>query len=157
MEALGKYVLSITTAAMICAVVLSLSRGSSQKMMKLLCGIFLTFAVLRPITQINLEHWLDQITQTDLPSGQSIAAFGEESARDSIIQRIREETCAYILDKATQLGASLKVDVEVSKDAPYLPKRVTLWGAVSPYVRQQLEEMLAKDLGISKENQRWTG
>ena len=157
MEALGQYVISVTTASLICAVVLSLSSGVSKGVIRVLCGIFLTFAVLRPVVNVDLEQWLNRMVIAEEVTGDSVAAFGEEAARNSITQRIRDDTAAYILDKATQLGASLKVDVVLSEEAPYLPQRVTLWGTVSPYVRQQLEEILAKDLGIAKENQQWTG
>ena len=158
MEALGQYVISVVTASIICGILLTLSpKGMLQQGMKLLCGLFLTFSVLHPVMNLDLEYWLSQLTGAYDLEGKSVAALGTEYAVASISERIKEETEAYILDKAASLGVTLRVDVEVSSEEPFLPVSVTLWGAVSSYVREQLQEIITNDLGISKENQRWTG
>ena len=38
-----------------------------------------------------------------------------------------------------------------------LPTAVTLSGEASPYARRQIQAIIANDLGISKENQKWIG
>ena len=68
---------------------------------------------------------------------------------------IKAETEAYILDKASQLNVELSVEVTI--DEENIPTAVTLSGEVSPYARRQLQEIIESDLGIAKENQRWTG
>ena len=83
------------------------------------------------------------------------AAMGENLARDSMADIIKEETEAYILDKAADLHANLRVEVAVGEDN--LPAAVTISGEASPYARRQIQAMIANDLGISKENQKWIG
>ena len=83
------------------------------------------------------------------------AAMGENLARDSMADIIKEETEAYILDKAADLHANLHVEVIVGEDN--LPTAVTLSGEASPYARRQIQAIIANDLGISKENQKWIG
>ena len=83
------------------------------------------------------------------------AAMGENLARDSMADIIKEETEAYILDKAADLHANLHVEVTVGEDN--LPTAVTLSGEASPYARRQIQAIIANDLGIAKENQKWIG
>ena len=83
------------------------------------------------------------------------AAMGENLARDSMADIIKEETEAYILDKAADLHAKLHVEVTVGEDS--LPTAVTLSGEASPYARRQIQAIIANDLGIAKENQKWIG
>ena len=70
---------------------------------------------------------------------------------------IKGETEAYILDKAASLGVELEVDVLLEDMYPMAPKTVRLSGSVSPYVRNRLQNIIAEELGISKENQIWIG
>ena len=83
------------------------------------------------------------------------AAMGEKLARDSMADIIKEETEAYILDKAADLHVNLHVEVTVGEDN--LPTAVTLSGEASPYARRQIQAIIANDLGIAKENQKWIG
>ena len=75
--------------------------------------------------------------------------------RALLAQIISEQTEAYILDKAADLHANLHVEVTVGEDN--LPTAVTLSGEASPYARRQIQAIIANDLGISKENQKWIG
>ena len=88
-----------------------------------------------------------------MDDAEDAAAMGENLARDSMADIIKEETEAYILDKAADLHANLRVEVAVGEDN--LPAAVTISGEASPYARRQIQAMIANDLGISKENQKW--
>ena len=90
-----------------------------------------------------------------MDDAEDAAAMGENLARDSMADIIKEETEAYILDKAADLHANLRVEVTVGEDN--LPAAVTISGEASPYARRQIQAMIANDLGISKENQKWIG
>ena len=81
--------------------------------------------------------------------------MGENLARDSMAEIIKSETEAYILDTARSLQAEVTVEVSVNEEN--VPDSVTVSGAVSPYVRRQLQRIIESDLGIAKENQKWTG
>lgn len=157
MERLREYVISVTAAAIICGIVTGLSqKDSTQKMLKLVCGLFLAVTVVRPITRIDLTALTD-VSLISFSEAEEAAAMGENLSRNALAELIKEETEAYILDKAAERNVSLEAEVTVSGDSPPVPVSVTLSGAVSPYARQQLEQLITEDLGIAKENQRWTG
>jgi hypothetical protein len=47
--------------------------------------------------------------------------------------------------------------VTLSDELPPVPVEVRLSGDISPYIKTRLQSILEDDLGISKENQIWTG
>ena len=56
MDSIRQYLLSITAAAVICAIINALSgkKGTTSAVVKLLSGLFLTLSVISPL--LNLEH-----------------------------------------------------------------------------------------------------
>ena len=155
MEALRQYALSIVTAALICAVISGfIQNNKSKEMIRFLCGVFLTVTVLSPVCKIDLHKIFDQLTPQALHTselvehGQTLA----DKAREDIII---EELNAYILDKAAALGAEVEVTVCLNENS--IPVSAEICGNTSPDIRRQLSELLYWDLGITKENQLWTG
>lgn len=121
---------------------------------KLICGLFLAYTVLSPISRVDFSN-LPDFSLGYMGDAEDAAAMGENLARDSMADIIKEETEAYILDKAADLHANLHVEVTVGEDN--LPTAVTLSGEASPYARRQIQAIIANDLGIAKENQKWIG
>ena len=76
-------------------------------------------------------------------------------AADMVADIIRESTAAYISDKASVLGASVNVKVELDNDMVSRPSRVTVIGNLSPYVKKPLSTYIQKELGISEDAQIW--
>lgn len=121
---------------------------------RMLVGIFMMFTIISPLTHVrigSIEDWLEHSRM----DAQSAVAQGEKLAQDALRQRIQEHTEAYILNKARQLGVQLQVQVTVSNDSIPTPTEVCLVGAVSPHAKAKLQQILAEDLGIPKENQLW--
>lgn len=155
MEMLRQYVISVAAAAMICGVVTSLFQtGTAKEVVKLICGLFLAFTVLSPVSKLDFSELTDFRFSYSEDAAEA-AALGENLAQESMADIIKAETEAYILDKAEALNAVLTVEVTVSEEN--LPMAVKLSGEVSPYARQQLQAIIQTDLGIAKENQQWTG
>ena len=153
MEALRQYVISVVAAAMLCGVVIRLfPQGSAKQVGKLICGLFLAYTVLSPVSRVDFSR-LPEFSLQCMEDGEEAASMGENLARDSLADIIKEETEAYILDKAADLHAN--VTVEVVLDGESLPASVTISGEASPYARWQLQSLIESDLGISKENQKW--
>lgn len=154
MEALRQYIFSVTAAAVICAVITHISTGAgkSSAIIKLLCGLFLTFAVIRPIADIQFEELSDYTLSISDDAQEAIHA-GEDFASGALSAVIKQETEAYILDKASSLGADVGVDIVLDNDA--IPKEVYLTGDISPYAKQKLQQFLSQELGIAKEYQIW--
>lgn len=157
MEGLRQYAVSVVSAALICGIVSSMSSGgASKEILRLLSGIFLAFAVLVPIARVDLGK-LELPDLLDASDASSISQEGVDTARKSMASLIQAHTEAYIVDKATALHASLTAQVTVSDDEIPIPVAVRLTGAVSPHVRRQVEDFIQEDLGIARENQKWTG
>lgn len=156
MEALREYVLSVVSAAILCGMVCSISgtKGSTGAVLKLVSGLILTFAVIRPIAQVRLEE-LTLFTADLALEAEAASAMGEEIYKEYVSEIIKEETEAYILDKAQSLNAALTVDVRL--DAQNIPEEVTVSGQFSPYAKQKLQSIIETELGIPKERQIWIG
>ncbi len=153
--ALKEYLLSVTAAALVCALVRRLlaGKGSAEAMGKILAGIFMILTALTPLTQFRLPELLELPFSGD---SQAAVAHGEELAQKELAAGISDRVEAYILEKAAAMGAYLTVDVVLSHDPIPVPVKVCLQGSISPYARQKLQTMIQTDLGINKENQVWT-
>ena len=148
-------VISVTAAAMICAVVMSFLRdGQAGQLLKLICAVVLTMAVLRPLARVDVGNF----EMPDLPdggSGREAARSGEEMARQTRARLIKEQTEAYILEKADDLGMTLQVEVEMGQWEPPVPIAVRLTGEAPDYLRRLLSQIIRQELGIEKEDQEW--
>ena len=155
MEALRQYVISVTAAAMLCGIVTGLfPPGSGKRIAKLICGLFLAYTVLSPISRVDFST-LPDFSLRCMDDAQAAVTAGENLARKSTAEIIKEETEAYILDKAADLHTSLTAEVTIGEEN--LPESVTISGEASPYARRRLQTIIESDLGISKENQQWIG
>ncbi len=154
MESMKAYLFSVICASVACAIVGSITagKGTNGALMKLICGIFLVFTMLSPVTSLKMDA-LSIFTSDLRENAASAAAVGRSITEESMDAIIKSETEAYILDKAAILDAQLTA--EVTLDAQHKPASVTLCGTVSPYVRYRMESILEEDLGIKKENQQW--
>lgn len=158
MDALRQYILSITVAAILCGLVLSIApKGQFQGILKLVCGVFLALLVMEPITRLDPQQIVSRFTGNWDTEGEAAAAFGEEAARDSMASYIKREAEAYILDKAQSLGFSVEAEVVVGNEDLPLPNAVTIRGNVPESVRRELEKLIRENLGIAKENLQWIG
>lgn len=155
MQIVREYVLGIAAAAMICAVVLGFARkGTMEPLVKLICGLVLTFAIIRPLLSISMGHWED-LNITYQKEGEQAAQDGKELAEKTLRDIIIADTQAYILDKAQEMNLRIQVTVDLSKEDPPVPEGVTITGALSPYERSCLGIFLEEKLGITEEHQQW--
>lgn len=157
MDGIRQYVLGVICAAMICGMVTALvPEGMAKGILKLLSGVFLAVTVLSPLTGRDLGRELTELLPDTL-EGKAIARRGEAMARETMAGLIKQQTETYILDKANSLHGNVGVEVILSEDPIPVPFSVVLTGSVPPYARKQLEQIIQGELGISKENLRWTG
>lgn len=156
MDSLRSYILSIVAGAIVCGIVIKLlgEKGTQGAMAKLMAGLFLTFTVIRPIADIRLDKMGDIM---DIYTADAMTAVeaGSQITRDALIQSIKAQCEAYILDKAEDLGLTLQVAVTLSEDEMPVPIGVTLSGAAAPYAKGRLSAILSEELGIEKEAQKW--
>ena len=157
MDSIKDYLLSIIVAAVISGIATSVvgKKWTVGSVIKLLTGLFLIITVISPWTKLNISeltaYFSDYSSQAE-----DMAAQGQTVAQSEIAAIIKEQVEAYILDKASLLGLDVAVQVTLSETDPPTPESVTIQGAVAPYAKTRLEQILDTDLGIAKENQHWT-
>lgn len=156
MEALAQYIYSVSGAGLICAVLRHMTKATSQAgICRLLTGVFMLLTLLLPLGDIHFDGLPAMYPDVSLEAERAVSE-GKESYQNALAQSISHRTQAYILDKGARLGVSLTVQVELSKDPMPVPVRVRLSGNVSPYAKSRLQQILANELGIPKEDQIWT-
>ncbi len=149
------YLLSIICVAFVCGIVSSLvENGFAKDIVKLICGLFMTFCILQPLYNINWDKSLALSIPYQEEASQA-AEQGQNIADEAMAAIIKEQTEAYILDKAAAMNAKVSVSVILSENL--IPVSASVGGTLSPYMRQQLSTFLETEIGITKENQEWTG
>jgi hypothetical protein len=157
MDGLRQYILSVITVSLICGILNGIFKDiAASRLMRLLCGIFMTVTVVAPIVRIDFSDFMEfGVPNSEVAT--AVASDGEQIAREAITDIIKSESETYVLDKAAQLSTDISVDVTVGEGEYPVPEHVLIAGAVSPNVRARLENLILTDLGITKENQIWTG
>ena len=156
MDSIRQYLISITAAAIICAIAKSFADGKTLNgtMLRLIAGIIMTVTLLSPLVQLDF-HAMPELTAGVIHDANAAAAFGEEMATAEITAIINDRLEAYILDKAACLGANLEVQLQMGTDGSYLPEGIILSGDISPYAKARLQQIIANDIQIAKEKQQW--
>lgn len=155
MEGLRQYAISVVSVAILCSVLTRIAPQNSEKnLMRLISGLILTIVVIRPISRIQLPSMQELSIPKDAAANIAVEE-GKELAEESMNDIIKRTCEAYILNKATAIGAD--VHVSVSVNAQHIPFAARITGDVTPDIRKQLAQTLETDLGITKENQSWRG
>ncbi len=158
MEGLRTYFFALTAASVLCGIVTSLvpGKGAPSVLIRLISAIILTLTALKPVSGIRFDELLRDWSWEGA-SAYASAETGENLAREAMAELIKSNCEAYILDKARELGLTLAVSVTLNSDQIPKPIAVTLQGAVSPYGRSRLQQIIVNDMGIAKEDQTWIG
>lgn len=155
-EALRTYLLSVTAAALLLAVVQAVLPAGAVRRAASLCGSLLVLlTVLSPLARLEAEDLAKALSKVRLQtefSRTGIEVQNRQLMGEIIIDRCEE----YILDKASELGLTLEVCVTLSEDSswPY-PTAVTLVGEATNAQRQQLTCWIAENLGVPAAQQEW--
>ena len=152
------YVLRVVAASAVCAMVsvLTNNKTATGKIAGMLCSIFLAITVLSPLVNLRFQSFAEYFGDLSFEAEQYVEE-GKSSAQQSAAGIIKAQTESYILDKANRMGLEISVEVELDDDNNSIPCGVLLSGNVSPYAKQVLSEFMENNLGIAKENQKWTG
>jgi hypothetical protein len=110
--------------------------------------------LVSPLRDIDFAIYTDYFSGF-MEEAQTAVQEGENFAFEELSKRIKEETEAYILDKAVSLGAAVSVEVSLTGSTPPTPNKITIKGAVSPYVKKVLSGYIKEQLGIPEEAQIW--
>ena len=123
MEPIREYLLSLSVAAMACAIVRRLldRKGTPAAIGKLLTGLFMTVTVISPLMNFSISP-LQNLTEDFRQQAQMAVKEGEETANSALRKGITERTQAYILDKAKAMGANIQVRITLSDESYPVPR-----------------------------------
>ena len=156
MDSVRQYVLTVVCMVIVCGVVQMLcASGTAAAHVKLISGLMVAITIMRPLIQERIFVWDDYFAPIS-SNGEQMILDGQAAAENALAQLITDKTQTYILNKASDLGADIAVEVFLKDEYPMEPMSVTITGTVAPYVKQQLTECIRRELGIAKENQIWT-
>lgn len=140
------WLLGVTAAAILAALAEHMMpEGGVKQVGKLVCGLMLAAAVLRPLGELN-------VTEFALPAaydGQYVQELRAQQ-NDRMKTVIEAELSAYSTDKAGQLGLPCRVQIVCRQDTDgvFLPDSAQLTGELTPEQRNQLAQCLREELGL---------
>ncbi len=158
MEALGHYILSVTSAAVLFGILQTLIAKNSMfhTLIRMIGGLFLTFTLIAPAVDIDLDRLLS-IPFDFSQQGTAIAVQGKQISDVHFKDIIKDRCEAYILDKALYYQSHLEIEITLNEDEIPIPNAVRLQGQITPYAKSAMQEWIVKDIGIPRENQKWIG
>jgi hypothetical protein len=156
MADIRQYLLSIITAAIICAIVVNITdkNGVVASVIRLLCGLFVIYTILSPWKKMHTPDLSTFISDLKVDASETVSD-GKDVAAQAGAAIIKQEIEAYILDKASTLDMDITVNVIMDYGGIQIPTGVKLSGTASPYAKQRIMQIISDELGISKENQLW--
>ena len=156
MDWVKEYILNIVAVGMITAICITLvqKNTSAGMIIKMLGGIFLVITLISPLVKIRFDD-LGVLWEQISAEGDLLAQEGNDSTQEALSTVIKEDLEAYILDKADELGLTLKVTVQMDQHNAVMPQTVKLQGAASPYQKRLLSAFMEEELGITEAQQEW--
>ena len=156
MSQIQEYIISVVAAAIICAIIqsLTLKNTAGTSIIKLLCGVFLAITVIAPLKSFQFEDITEKINilQADAKEYTNEGITAAVSERNAIIKK---QTEAYVTNRAESIGLDILVSVQLSDQDMPLPEEIEITGSASPYKKEQLNNYISQDIGIAKENIIW--
>jgi stage III sporulation protein AF len=154
---LENWIRGLAAAAILAAVMLICTpKGSVRQVVKLVCGALLTFVLLSPLKELNIDRLSEFISKARY-DGRQLAASAENESELIMKLIIEDETAAYILDKASKLGIvepEVKVTVKEGESCPY-PYSVEISCNASEGLKDELSSLIEGELGIPRDRQIW--
>lgn len=150
MSGLREWLLGMLAAAMLGMVCTALG-GEDRPVLRLTTGLVLLLALCSPVFSFDLGDLSQLLAQTRAEAEAITSDTG-----DALRERISEQTSAYILDKAAEMGLALSVEVTVVEGEFYpYPAAVTLTGRTTTAQRSQINRWLQTELAIAEEDIAW--
>lgn len=143
-----------------CGAAMSITpEGTVKRVSAILCTAAMLICVLSPFKTLDMDVYA-RMKARYRESEARLSADAEE-LRARLDRLVIEEECrAYIMDKAADIGLALSeasVAARWSSDGTWLPHGVKLSAENDRAKRAALEDILAAELGISKERIEWVG
>lgn len=149
MELIKQWLLGITGAAILAALAEGIMPdGGIRQVGKLICGLLLLAAVLKPLAGANLsafpEEWFCDGAQL-----QSL----QEETQMRMKRIIEDEFSAYSMDKARIFGVSceIRVSCQQEENGIFLPEQAEISGVTGDEDQNAVAVMLCTELGLPQE------
>lgn len=150
MSFLRQWLLGVTAAALAVALAQALTpEGTVKKLLRLMGGLVLLLAVVRPLKSLAPAALPDPGALT--PSVETAETAGEEVMKTLIAQKVG----AYIVDKGSALGCPCTAQVTVAEDGSgwTVPWSVQVRGQWTAEGKKELSRLIARELNIPVERQ----
>ncbi len=151
-----QWLLGVTAAALVLALAEALApEGGAKKVCRLAGGLALLLAAVGPVLGVLDGSALTQAVESWKNRSQSYEQALEEQKDQLYLTIIEEETAAYVMDKARELGFECAAEVTYGydEDGVPCPWEVTARGAWTEGQRSQLERLLEEELGVPAQRQ----
>lgn len=150
-----QYILSVSVAAMICAIIKSLTGKDSgySAVVSLLCGVFIAATIISPLLDLQLPDLGVHISDV-AEDAEEITALSSNTSNNELREIIKEQTEAYVLDKAASLNTKVSVDITLAEEEP-IPVSAVITGDIAPYNKSVLSQYLEDTIGIPEVAQIW--
>jgi len=155
MDLLTDWVIGITCAAMaLAAVQMLVPDGALRKVANLAGGLILLLVLAAPLTKLEISELTLALTEYRMKETGSSALLELENKR-LVLEIVEEQTAAYILEKAEEMGIRCAVDVYCvcNDDGNVFSESVTIEGRISENEKEKLSRWIEHNLAILKENQ----
>lgn len=155
MEAVASYVFRLVCGAIVCAFILAITGtgGPGGRIRSVLCGMFLAVLAISPLRNLELGK-VEFLDPSIASQAEQLAREGEEAAKETMIQIIKDQCRAYILNKGDELALSVEAEVILDPDSG-IPESVRILGDASPYEREALIDYITRTLGIERSRIQW--
>lgn len=151
-----QWLLGVTAAALVLALAEALApEGGAKKVCRLAGGLALLLAAAGPLTGLLDGSALTRTAEDWLGRAQSAELELEDQADGFYLAIIEEETAAYVMDKARELGFDCEAEVTYGYDEEGVPCpwEIAARGAWTQEQRTQLERLLEEELGVPARRQ----
>ena len=157
MTAIKAYLLRLILCGFLNALAAALIRGRKGARTVALCGgCLLILTALRPLLQVDLSRLPDLVTGMTYSQRQQAAAERNDALLRELVE---EQTSQWIEARAAELDLHVECTVaaEPGEGGSFIPASVELVGVWTEGQRQSLSRLLAEQLEIPPERQRWVG
>ena len=115
----------------------------------------MVLTTLSPVMKLDPEQLAKAIAHLQIET-ENLRTGVEISSRELQGDIIKQQCETYILDKATAMGLTLEIEIQLHEDGqfPY-PTGVVIRGSWTVAEQAALSAVITQDLGIPEERQEW--
>lgn len=149
------YILSVLVVAIVCSIFNNLvNNRANAAVLKMTTGLVVLLTILQPLKGGELMD-CDRIFFDFEREVSTVVENSEREKQNALSEIINKKVTSYILKQAQTLHADVTVEVTLSDESMPVPENVRISGKIAPYAKQQLINIIERELGVAEENQIW--